>query len=65
MFLISKVDIISDKLGIPVIDGVSAAVKFIEALVGLNLSTSRKGDLAYPIAKPYSGILSSFGHNLF
>ena len=51
--------LISDKLGIPVIDGVSAAVKFIEALVGLQLSTSKTGDLAYPIAKPYTGILSS------
>lgn len=51
---------ISDQLGIPVIDGVSAAVKFIEALVGLKLSTSKKGDLAYPLAKPYSGILSLF-----
>jgi allantoin racemase len=51
---------ISDKLGIPVIDGVSAAVKFIEALAGLQLSTSKTGDLAYPIAKPYTGILSDF-----
>ena len=52
--------LISDKLGIPVIDGVSAAVKFIEALVGLQLSTSKTGDLAYPIAKPHLGILSTF-----
>ena len=52
--------LISDRLSIPVIDGVSAAVKFIEALVGLQLSTSKKGDLAYPIAKPYLGMLSSF-----
>ena len=51
---------ISHELGIPVIDGVSAAVKFIEALVGLQLSTSKTGDLAYPIAKPYTGILFSF-----
>ena len=52
--------LISDKLEIPVIDGVSAAVKFIEALVGLQLSTSKTGDLAYPIAKPHLGILSDF-----
>jgi allantoin racemase len=51
---------ISAQLGIPVIDGVSAAVKFIEALVGLKISTSKKGDLAYPLTKPYLGILSSF-----
>jgi allantoin racemase len=52
--------LISDKLGIPVIDGVSTAVKFIEALVGLRLSTSKTGDLAYPIAKTHWGILSTF-----
>ncbi len=56
---------ISDQLEIPVIDGVSAAVKFIEALVGLKLFTSKKGDLAYPLAKPYWGILSSFGRDRF
>ncbi|MBE9178128.1 aspartate/glutamate racemase family protein [Oculatella sp. LEGE 06141] len=54
---------ISDQLGVPVIDGVSAAVKFVEALVGLGLGTSKTGDLAYPIAKPYSGILSAFRHS--
>lgn len=51
---------ISHQLGIPVIDGVSSAVKFVEVLVGLGLNTSKVGDLAYPIAKPYQGILSSF-----
>lgn len=55
--------LISAKLGIPVIDGVSAAVKFIEALAGLKLSISKKGDLAYPLAKPCLGILSSFGRD--
>ena len=48
------------KLGIPVIDGVAAAVKFAEALVGLGLSTSKKGDLAYPLHKPYRGKLESY-----
>lgn len=51
---------LSEKLGIPVIDGVSTAVKFIEALVGLHLTTSKTGDLAYPIPKPYRGKLSTF-----
>lgn len=51
---------LSRMLGIPVIDGVSAAVKFVEVLVSLGLSTSKVGDLAYPIAKPYLGMLSSF-----
>jgi allantoin racemase len=48
------------KLGVPVIDGVAAAVKFAEALVGLGLRTSKKGDLAYPLHKPYKGPLSAY-----
>ncbi|MEG3990427.1 aspartate/glutamate racemase family protein [Microcoleus sp. S28C3] len=42
---------LSQELGIPVIDGVSAAVKLVEALVGLGLGTSKVGDLAYPNSK--------------
>lgn len=49
---------IADDLGVPVIDGVAAAVKFVEALVGLGLATSKRGDLAYPIEKPYAGYLA-------
>lgn len=44
---------LSQELGIPVIDGVSTAVKFVEALVGLGLGTSKMGDLAYPTSKVY------------
>lgn len=51
---------LSPQLGIPVINGVSAAVKFVEALVSIGMNTSKTGDLAYPIAKPYIGTLSSF-----
>ena len=35
-----------------------AAVKFTEALIGLGLGTSKRGDLAFPIAKPYTGALA-------
>ena len=49
---------LSQELGVPVIDGVGAAVKFTEALIALGLSTSKRGDLAYPIAKPYLGNLA-------
>lgn len=45
---------ISREIGVPVIDGVSAAVKFVEALVGLGLGTSKVGDLAFLIAKSYT-----------
>lgn len=45
-------------IGIPVVDGVAAAVRFVEALVGLGLGTSKRGDLAYPLCKPYTGTLA-------
>jgi allantoin racemase len=48
------------ELGIPVVDGVGAAVKLMEVLIGLGLHTSKVGDLASPIPKPYLGILSRF-----
>jgi allantoin racemase len=47
---------LSTELGIPVIDGVAAAVRFAEALVGLGLKTSKVGDLAFPIPKPRTPI---------
>ena len=46
------------ELGAPVIDGVGIAVRFVEALCGLGLSTSKRGDLAAPIRKPYAGALA-------
>ena len=48
------------KFGIPVIDGVAAAVKQAEALVGLKLTTSRRGAYAFPAAKGYAGMLAAF-----
>jgi len=47
-------------LGIPVIDGVGAAVCTAEALIRLRLSTSKLGDYAYPISKSYVGALAPF-----
>ncbi len=35
------------ELRVPVIDGVSAAVKMVESLVALGLATSKHGDLAF------------------
>ncbi len=49
---------LSQELGVPVIDGVGVAVKFVETLVSLGLSTSKRGDLAYPIPKPFLGPLA-------
>jgi allantoin racemase len=46
---------LTQELGIPVIDGVTAAVKMVESLLALGLGTSKYGDLAYPNKKPLSG----------
>lgn len=54
------VDHLRERLPVPVIDGVTVAVKFAEALVGARLATSKHGDLAYPIAKPYLGTTAAF-----
>src|SRR6266478_1911372 len=51
---------LSQKFGVPVVDGVAAAVKQAEALVGLKLKTSRRGSYALPAAKSYTGLLASF-----
>lgn len=48
---------LSQELGIPVIDGVSVAVKFVEVMVSLGLGTSKVGDLAYPTSKSYLGVV--------
>jgi allantoin racemase len=47
-------------LGVPVIDGVGAAVKLAEALVGLGLGTSKHGDYALPLPKTYAGLAAPF-----
>jgi allantoin racemase len=39
-------------LGVPVIDGVAAAVKMVETLLSLRLSTSKLGAWGYPPARP-------------
>ena len=52
---------VSERVGLPVIDGVAAAVKLAEMLVELGLGTSKHGDLAYPLAKGFAGRFSHFG----
>jgi allantoin racemase len=51
---------LSEKFGVPVVDGVAAAVKQAEALAGLKLRTSRRGAYAFPSAKAYAGLLEKF-----
>ncbi|MEU6606094.1 aspartate/glutamate racemase family protein [Streptomyces shenzhenensis] len=43
--------LLGDKLGLPVVDGVGAAVKLAESLVSLGLTTSRAGSYARPREK--------------
>ena len=51
---------LSLEFGMPVIDGVGAAVKQAEALIALGLKTSKRGAYASPVVKPYTGALSGF-----
>jgi allantoin racemase len=48
------------EFGMPVIDGVGAAVKQAEALIALGLCTSKRGAYAAPVSKPYSGKMAEF-----
>lgn len=48
------------EFGMPVIDGVGAAVKHAEGLVALGLTTSKRGAYAAPIKKRYAGNFSGY-----
>jgi allantoin racemase len=48
------------EFGVPVVDGVAAAVKQAEALVAMGLSTAKRGAYASPVSKPYHGLLDAF-----
>ena len=51
---------VEDAIGAPVVEGVTAAVKWAEALIALKLHTAKRGDYARPLAKRYEGVLSDF-----
>jgi allantoin racemase len=46
---------ISREVGLPIVEGVGAALKLAESLVSLGLHTSKHGDLAYPRPKTFTG----------
>ncbi|HYN62424.1 MAG TPA: aspartate/glutamate racemase family protein [Rubrivivax sp.] len=52
---------LQQRLGVPVIDGVSAAVKLAEALVALGLKTEKLGDYAAPLPKRWLGWAEPLG----
>jgi allantoin racemase len=51
---------LSEKHGVPVVDGVAAAVKLAEALGALGLRTSKAGPYAAPLPKTYRGDMGRF-----
>jgi allantoin racemase len=51
---------IEDSIGSPVVEGVTAAVKWVEALVTLRLATAKRGEYARPLVKQYDGALAGF-----
>lgn len=51
---------LSAEFGVPVIDGVAAAVKQAEALHALGLRTAKGGAYARPLGKIYRGLLADF-----
>jgi allantoin racemase len=51
---------LEDEFGLPVIDGVAAAVKLVEAVAGLGLGTSKAGGYAAPLPKRYTGEIERF-----
>lgn len=52
---------LSAVLGVPVIDGVAAAVGVVEGLVRQGLTTSRINEYARPLPKRYRGLLAAYG----
>ncbi|MFN6995822.1 MAG: aspartate/glutamate racemase family protein [Aquincola tertiaricarbonis] len=50
----------ADGVGVPVIAGVAAATQLVESLVNLRLRTSKRGELARPLPKAYTGALQGF-----
>ena len=51
---------LSQEHGVPVIDGVGAAVKLIESLAALGLKTSKRVTYASPLSKAYAGAVPNF-----
>jgi allantoin racemase len=51
---------ISARIGVPVVDGVTAATRTVESLVALGLRTGARGEFAAPRPKFYTGLLRDF-----
>jgi allantoin racemase len=53
-------EVMEQQLGVPVIDGVAAAVKLAEAIVGLGKKTSKINSYKYPEKKEFKGMEEIF-----
>ncbi len=52
---------LSEELAVPVIEGVTAAVKIVEGLATLGVTTSKRGGYAPPRPKSYAGAFARYG----
>ncbi|OLR92532.1 aspartate/glutamate racemase family protein [Actinokineospora bangkokensis] len=52
--------VVSAELGVPVVDGVQAAVLAAQSLVAMGLRGPARGEFAPPPAKPYLGLMAEF-----
>jgi allantoin racemase len=52
--------VLGEEFGLPMIDGVAAAVRLVEAVAGLGFGTSKAGGYAPPVRKRYAGELERF-----
>jgi allantoin racemase len=48
------------EFGVPVIDGVAAAVALAEGMAAIGLKTSKRGGFARPLPKTYAGAFAAF-----
>ena len=55
---------LSEELGVPVVEGVTAAVKFIEGLAALGMTNSKRGGYAPPRSKAYTGGFARYAPGL-
>ena len=55
---------LSAELGVPVIEGVTAAVKIIEGLAAIGVTTSKRGGYAPPRSKTYTGAFAKFAPHI-
>ena len=51
---------LADEFGVPVVDGVAAAVTLAEGLVAQRLTTAKRGAYAKPLPKSFSGPFARF-----